>query len=550
MSNNKSDVFRPPLISAGLAAGYGYAANWLYQLGQVGYDIGTVGALVTGGMAVREAIRFLDDSYRLRIYRKRQQRFQASGNDHGQARFETYQQIKSAGLLNKQGVELGSFKHGRKNYPVKYDAENSAVVLGPPGSGKSANIYMRTALTDPRSLIINDNSCEILAVTERTRRNLGNKTLVVTPSPSRVAKIVGRDVEIACLNVYSNLDFAKHPGELRADVSFLTSLWIPKRHDEDGKSKFFRSDGREIIDFITLYLGKKKLEVTLPNIRRMLLVGADEMAEMFAECMNASDFGGVLAEIANGLLMVRMSAPEQYAGGFGVAKQAIGWADHVSEVGQVLSRSTFDVSELKGDQPVTVYFCMPGELAETYQPFANALLSYMWRAVCNDTRLNTVTCLLDECAGLGYLPLFYPLEQGRKHKLRLFLAFQEVAGQAEQIYGKAGLKRIMAAADVVWSSGIRGPETLEMLSKLAGTRAGNNTSFNDRSTFAADRPEQTYANAHASVPLLRPEEIRTLPSDKALVFYRNLQPILLDKRPYFLDPALQALADRNPYYEG
>ena len=291
-------------------------------------------------------------------------------------------------------------------------------------------------------------------------------------------------------------------------------------------------------------------EVTLPRIRQVLLSGPEAMGEMFSRCLSSSAFGGVLSEIANGLLMVKMDAPEQFAGGYGVAKQAIGWADHVSEVGSVLSKSSIEPTRIKDDKPVTIYVCMPGELAETFQLFGSSIFSHLWRTACNDTRQNTVLCLLEECIGLGYLPLHYPLEEGRKHKLVTYCAFQETVGQMEAVYGKPGCKRLLASAECIWASNIREPGTCEMLSQMAGSRPSENASFTDRAVFSADMPEQTFSKSNSSVRFLRPEEIRTLPLDKALVFYKNLQPILLDKCPYFSDPILKKLAQPNPYYRG
>lgn len=542
--------FRPPIISAALAAGLGWVTHWCYRIGQMGHGWGTAAALLAGGLTLHQLIRCLNDRDKLKIYHKRLRDFQQSAKDQGQAHFETLKNIKAAGLLVKRGVFGGVIRQGRKKHYVRFDSENSGLWLGPPGSWKTAASIIPTALTDPGTQLINDPSCEILAVTEPARQRMGNETSVLTSSPNRVQKIVGREINAISINVYSTIDFSGNPGTVRSEVAFRSKLWIPQRHDEDDKSRFFRADGREILDFIALYLAAGGHDVNLPAIRRILLSGPDQMADMFSECINSSAFGGVLAEIANGLLLIKMDAPEQFAGGYGVAKQAINWADHYSEVGSVLSHSSFDVSRIKGDKPVTIYFCLPGELAEIYQPFANAMLSYLWRVACNDPRQNTVTCLLDEVIGLGYLPLFHVLEEGRKYRVRTYCAFQETVGQIEQVYGKPGVRRILAAAELIWASGVREPETLQMLSRLAGSKASRGVSMHDRATFAANMPERTHAKSSQSVPLLRPEDIRTLPFEKALVLYRNLHPILLDKCLYFKHPAMKRLAGPNPYYGG
>ena len=550
MTKNKPLEFRPPAISAGMATGYLYGAHWCYELSQAGYDMGTVGALLAGGMAVKEIIRFMDDSSKLRVYRERMRRLEEAAKDQGEAQFASFQEIKTAGLLAMHGVFLGSMKRGRRRFDIRVNSENSGIWMGAPGAGKTTSSIINTLLTNPQTTIVNDHSCEILAVTEHARQLMGHETLVLTSSPSAVEEIIGRKIDAIYLNNYSAINFGGAPGKLRAEIEARSRLYVPQRHDEDDKSRFFRTDGRELISFIALYLAFTGEVVTLPKIRSVLLSGPDALAEMFSRCLNSSAFGGVLAEIANGLLMIKMDAPEQFAGGFGVAIQAVKWADHASEVGQVLSKTTFEPARIKDNKPVTIYVCLPGELSETHQLFGSSVFSYMWRTICKDTRSKRILNLLEECITLGQIPLHYAIEQGRKHNLVTYAAFQETVGQMEAIYGKNGVKRLLAAVECIWASNIREPETCELLSKMAGARASHGASTTDRSGFSADMPDQTFSRSASSVPLMRAEAIRTLPRGKALVFYQNLHPILLDKCPYFLDRRLRAIAQPNPYYKG
>ena len=194
------DNFQPPLVSAAKAAGYGYGAHWCYQLSQMGYDMGTVGALLAGGMALREIIRLMDDSSRLRVYRERQRRFKEAAKDQGKAKFELFANMQDSGLLASHGIFLGKIKNGFRRHVIRTDSENSGIWLGTPGSGKTSSSIIPTMLTHPGTIIVNDPSCEILAVTEHQRQLLGNDTYVLTPSQSRVEKIVGRKINAISLN--------------------------------------------------------------------------------------------------------------------------------------------------------------------------------------------------------------------------------------------------------------------------------------------------------------------------------------------------------------
>jgi type IV secretory pathway TraG/TraD family ATPase VirD4 len=53
--------------------------------------------------------------------------------------------------------------------------------------------------------------------------------------------------------------------------------------------------------------------------------------------------------------------------------------------------------------------------------------------------------------------------------------------------------------------------------------------------------------ADKGVALLRPEDVRTMPKDEQLIFYKNVKPIRTKRRSYWNNPFHAQLADLNPY---
>ena len=81
--------------------------------------------------------------------------------------------------------------------------------------------------------------------------------------------------------------------------------------------------------------------------------------------------------------------------------------------------------------------------------------------------------------------------------------------------------------------------------------AGNKTNADGNQTVRESTnglPELSFGGSYRSEPLLRPEDIRQMPDDKALLLYKNAPPFLVDKINYLTDRNFRGLADPNPYY--
>ena len=554
-SNSQSETFRPPLISAGFALIAVCLSHYLYTMSKSGVSIAAPAAIAAGCVATTQAMRAVNDYAKLRHYRKTREQFKIAAKHHGQARFATLEELEQEKLVNNgnRGIFLGQFE----GKDIWYDGENSGNFYGPPGTGKTSCTIINTLLSasarteeeikTASSFLINDPAFDCYAVTHKALRDAGYDVLVLSSWTDEISEAIGEKVVDAKLNMYSSFDPKVNPAAIRDESKLRTFQLIPnEKPDTEEKTKFFNRGGRSLIECASLWIYSCEQKPNLVNIHKQLMASPAELHELFVKCMESSAFGGYLARLASGLSGIAIGAPEQFAGYLGVAHQALESYDSFSAVGKHVSGPGFDVKRFKGDKPVAVFLIYPGKRAVTHQSMLNAEISFLLEMICADPRHRRVTALIDEAAGLGYVPsLLRFLNEGRKHKLRMFCAWQDLS-QGEMIYGKPGMQQILAAGHFLWASGIREPGFCAMLAKIAGTAAIEDMSLNDRSQGAFDIADQSYGLANKGMPLMR--DIRTgLKADEALIVYRNLPVIKATKIPYFTRPEWADIAGKNPY---
>ena len=218
----------------------------------------------------------------------------------------------------------------------------------------------------------------------------------------------------------------------------------------------------------------------------------------------------------------------------------LGW--HVS------TTKGFDPTKIK-TKPKAVFFVMPSERVVSHATYMNLFLSTAIERMVKDRTNRRVTLFLDEFANAGMIPnLLKYLALFRGQGCRFVFYTQTGTSQITRLYGREGLNDILSMVDCVVAFGIRDNESCQLLSTMAGSDTIKEFSQN-RSTDDNGKPKFTTSANHQSRPLIRPEDIRRLPKDKALVFLDNLPPFLLDKVSYLDRPKMRKLASPNPYYE-
>lgn len=549
-AKQQSQAFRPPIVSL-FYSGIWFAAMWqLYLLGQRGWEWCLALAFGACWLGLANMVKASDDWFKKRAHRRRKKRFEAGKRDHGQSRFATCQEIANAEILSdRQGIFVGTIKTGKGSHrDVFYDGEQSISVIAPAGEQKTTSIVIPSVIANPgHNLIINDPSGEVLSICKPALLKAGYELVVITPFADKVGELIGQKVTDVGLDIFSSLRPDMNPADVRSEIHKIGHWQMPNDPHIDEKSKYFFRAGRGISGFgamADLVEGRKP---TLTSVRSRLMLGPGLLHDLFQDAEDSTAFGGVYAELARSLSGVLTAAPQQFAGGFGVAEQYLDPFDHFSALGQHTAGSTFDPRTLKNPRKkIAVFVVYTLEMMETYKAPLAMTMNYLLDTVASDNQPGKVTAILDEAAILR-MPLADKLDFYRKMGLRVMMIWQDMA-QAEHNHGKTGMRRIMAASKLKIGMGLQEPDTLELFSKLCGTQAIADISLADRSMMTDSMPDLSPGHNHRSVPLFRPEEIRTMSREELLVVGGNLHPFILKKLPYWKRAKWNQIAGRSPYY--
>lgn len=291
--------------------------------------------------------------------------------------------------------------------------------------------------------------------------------------------------------------------------------------------------------------------MNLVGLRNLLMSSPEDLDQLLAETAHCEDFGGALRQHANKLLSTRADAGEEWSGALNGATKALKVFDGLGPLGRHVSRTDgFNFRTIK-DQPTCVYLVMPSERVSTHQTWLNLVLSTAIEQMGQDRTTKRVLCLFDEFANAGYLPNVLKAVGLYRGQGIQFAFYTQTASQIRRLYGEDGLRDFLAMSETVQAFSVREPETLRMLSELAGqdtTKSGSQHLAPDPTGrgplgFSTSSSEQGHA-------ILRSEDIRTLDEDRQLIFFKNLPLILADKVSYLHRRKWRRWASENPYYRG
>ena len=213
------------------------------------------------------------------------------------------------------------------------------------------------------------------------------------------------------------------------------------------------------------------------------------------------------------------------------------------------SRSTFDPRELRQNR-TTVYLCLPHDRLES-----NASLQRLWigtilRSVSSHgaDESNPVLFLLDEAGHIGRN--LRVLEEAvtllRGMGVRLWFFFQSVGQVAECFGDRAGI--FLDNIDTQQFFGINAYESAEMVSKRLGDSTITNVSYQrgvsnsyssgqgTNGSSSSKSVNESFSYSEMARRVLKPEEVLRMPEDMAIVFHRNLPPIVAGLVRYFEAP--------------
>ncbi len=503
-------------------------------------------AAFIGGLMV---LRALNAGDLRRDHKQIDQQRRESATTHGRARFADADDIKRFGLDTGKGTLLGHYKvNRRQGIDLWYNGENSALTIGPPGSGKATCGSILQLLTNAGSMVVNDPKAELYLVTGDYRRDvLGHDVVLICPHHA----MLGAELGVSLKDTrYNPCSIVRDGPTIKDDIEMLASVMLPSPGHAHPQAEFFAISGQTWLIAGCLDLKRRNQPLTLPALSAWLKAPPQAFEKQLSEMMKSDALNGLVSEIGGKLLGTLLNAPEEAQGGLSSSQNATRTFDNFGPLGKHVSGDDFDPTSIKR-RPTTVYVCLPSDYIVTHAPWANLVFSTLIEAIGRDRSHARVTLLLDELANLGYMPnLLKAMALYRAQGIRVHGYIQQ-ASQIHRLYGPHGWRDLVGMCDFVQAFGVTEFETCKLLSDMTGQATVEDVSQNLRPSALGgmSAADLSYGQSRTSRVLLTPDEIRTMDSNRQLVIYRNMPALVADKIDYRNRPHLRAAARPNPYYE-
>lgn len=509
---------------------------------------------------------------------------------HGTARFATPDEIQDAGLLplpgqDSEGVFCGLYQSSEKALPLylKHNGPEHVMAIAPTRSGKGVGLIVPTLLTWKHSAFILDMKGENEALTAGWRGTpiaeggAGNRVLRFEPGA------------VSGSARWNPLDEIRHRTIYEvADADNMAGILMDAANKDGGKSDpYFQNAGRNLLSAILIYT-RYLMEpdaATLADCYTVLTggdprpeangggqgvqaeVSMDAMRQLWTKMQKFAppNADKLIEQIARkvrltGARLVTV-ADEELSGIIGSAATPLEpYLDPI--LSQNTAASDFLVSDLMdAEQPVSLYYVLPGTDIERLVPITRLLLITMMRKLApamerDDTgnvkapHKHRLLMMMDEFPILGALDEFQTsMAFLGGYGIKVYLIAQDVPqitrayGQHESIIGNCHIRIFYT------------PNRLETAEPLSRT-LGKTTVTTEQITETGSRFSTTLSNVSRTYSevqrdLLTPDELLALPQPvknhdgskilepgAVLVSVAGRRPILAKQSLWFLDPIL------------
>jgi type IV secretory pathway TraG/TraD family ATPase VirD4 len=403
---------------------------------------------------------------------------------------ETKMQLATA----DNGVWAGRV-NGKDVYLSK---ENRAVVIGPPGTGKTGMLVTQALLwaKTKRSFICLDIKPELYGILNPTLQKMGYKVFVYNPTAQAGHRY----------NPLEDLEGTESVAELAS--SLISS--------EDSQNVVFSVNARDFLDAIISHL-KVDGVPSLPKVRDFVM-RFDTYKDSLIELASSQDKNVV--EIAKSLLSA--SSNERLLGAiFSLFKVSLAFLRH-DNVRDSLVKSDFSLAEFcNNEQPVALFLQFSEDHQQTTAGLMSMMVGHILRYLIANTDRDAVLLLLDEIGNAPVISgLLQKLNTIRSRDLPAWLYWQSL--EQMQKYGQKhdeGANIIMGAADVKLIFRLNDNKSANWVSEHIGVK---DVVLDSLSVSKADGYRtQTASKQLISEPIIRPQELTTLANFETILIYKG-----------------------------
>jgi type IV secretory pathway TraG/TraD family ATPase VirD4 len=406
--------------------------------------------------------------------------------------------------------------------------ELHAIVCARSGAGKGVSVVVPNLLTYRGSMIVFDPKGELVAITARRRRELGQQVVIIDPFNVTREPTTGINPLLWLRNA------PEDDSVVNRSATMASMVAASDKGQTGGSSQHFEESANALISAVLHHVAIGD-EPTFSEVRRLLSVPKDQFLEEVMPALLAyEDLPNITRNAA-----VAMSAGDEELGSLlTTVGRHLRFMDH-SAIAAAFGGSSLVLDEVT-TRKMTIYVVMPSELIDTYSRFLRVILGVAVEAVMQAQKRDTmpVALLIDEFGQLGYMKKieeWLPILRG--YGIRLWLIVQDFS----QLRGVFPRWKGLLANTTQLFFGVSDLDTAKYLSESLGRKT---VAYWTRSAGGGLLGSRTKHYTHQ--PLMAPDEIMQMSGDKAICLKSGTRPMRLRRMRYFRDDRFRGLYDKNP----
>ncbi|MFC3678099.1 conjugal transfer protein TraG [Ferrovibrio xuzhouensis] len=440
---------------------------------------------------------------------------------YGSARWAEKEEVKSAGLLNPDGVVLGRYD---RDY-LRHDGPEHVLCFAPTRSGKGVGLVVPSLLTWPGSAIVHDIKGENWQLTAGFRARHGRVLLFDPTNPKSSA--------------YNPLlEVRRGEWEVR-DVQNIADILVDPEGSLEKRNHWEKTSHALLVGAIlhVLYADDDK---TLAGVAAFLSDPKRPIESTLDAMMKTSHLGeaGPHPVIASAARELLNKSDNERSGVLSTAMSFLGlYRDPV--VAEVTRRCDWRINDMVGGKlPTTLYLVVPPSDINRTKPLIRLILNQVGRRLTEDLQAKAgrhrILLMLDEFPALGRLDFFESaLAFMAGYGLKSFLIAQSL-NQIEKAYGPNN--SILDNCHVRVSFATNDERTAKRVSDALGTA----TEMKAMKNYAGHRLSPwlghlMVSRSETARQLLTPGEIMQLPPTDEIVMVAGTPPIRAKKARYYED---------------
>jgi len=483
------------------------------------YEAYAPGIFATGGMiAASGGFIAIAVAILMSVWRAREAR---NAETYGSARWARPDEVKSAGLLDPDGVVLGRFDRAY----LRHDGPEHVLCFAPTRSGKGVGLVVPTLLTWPGSAIVHDIKGENWQLTAGFRARHGRVLLFDPTNPDSSA--------------YNPLlEVRRGEWEVR-DVQNIADILVDPEGSLERRNHWEKTSHALLVGAI-LHVLYAEPDKTLAGVASFLSDPRRTIEATLDAMMKTAHLGeaGPHPVIASAARELLNKSDNERSGVLSTAMSFLGlYRDPV--VAEVTRRCDWRIADLVvGEMPTTLYLVVPPSDINRTKPLVRLILNQVGRRLTEDLQTKAdrhrLLLMLDEFPALGRLDFFESaLAFMAGYGLKSFLIAQSL-NQIEKAYGPNN--SILDNCHVRVSFATNDERTAKRVSDALGTA----TEMKAMKNYAGHRLSPwlghlMVSRSETARQLLTPGEIMQLPPSDEIVMLAGTPPIRAKKARYFED---------------